>query len=163
MVERFRIVFTVLVVVLVAAACSGGSGPETAVDGADTDTNQPSSPAAASGATGDLPSGTITVDGVTHEVSGLESSFRGTTGDFKVCTYRDGGDEGSVTIHVDLSEDEALFVSFGRADGLGPSGRYPTGMDTSGNVEATLEADRASGTVTFDDGLVVEFDVMCES
>ncbi len=163
MVERIKITVCVLAMVLVAAACGGDNEPETAVGGTDADTTQTSGPTGATGASSDLPAGTITVDGVAHEVSGLESSFRGTTGDFKFCTYRDGGEDGQVTIEVDISEDETLFVSFGRADGLGPSGRYPTGMDTTEDVDAALEDGRARGTATFDDGVVVEFDVMCES
>ncbi len=162
MVERLKIGVLVLAVVLVGSSCGGASEPETAVGGSD-DTTQTSSPSADSGASSDLPAGTITVDGVAHDVSGLESSFRGTTGDFKICTYQDGGDEGSVAFQVDISEDETLSVSFGRADGLPPLTRYPTGLDTTEDVEAALEAGRASGTATFDDGLVVEFDVMCES
>lgn len=147
-----------LVVLLVAAACGGGA--DAPVTDAETNPTQTSSAGNASegeGASG-APSGTVTVDGIPLEVTGRESQFQGTTGDFLFCTYSDGGDEGNVTIEVALSDTEKFFVSFG---GDGEIARYPTGMDTTTNVEAELDGDRARGTATWDDGPTVEFDVIC--
>lgn len=84
-----------------------------------------------------MPSGAITVDGTAVEVSGLESSFRGTTGDFQVCTYSGGGNEGSVTIQVYFGDSEMLLVHFGDPRDLAPYADYSPGRDDPMTLDST--------------------------
>jgi len=84
-------------------------------------------------------------------------------GDFKICTYSDGGDEGHVTIQVTLSDSEIFYVSFGRADGISQTASYPEGATSTDQVEARLESGRAIGSADFaPDGPSIEFDLDCD-
>jgi hypothetical protein len=115
---------------------------------------------------GDGPSGTVTVDGTAYEVQGRTSAFQDGAmvdlgGDFQFCTYSDGGDDGHVTILVAITETDDFFVSFGRADGLGPSADYPRG-NSAHTVDAELVGGRAIGTADFSpDGPLIQFDISC--
>lgn len=182
---RSTFVAALLGTALTLTGCGGDSGEaaptaEAAEDAAGTeptDTGEASATESAveDGAGADAaggPSGTVTIDGTAHEVSGSEFSFRmvdgkmervETGGAFEVCTYQDGGNEGQVTIFVNLSEDEFFYINFGRPDGIPPSADYPSAAQSTEAVDARLDGDRAIGTADFtaDGGPLIEFEFRC--
>lgn len=178
-IRLLRAVLLVLFVVPITAGCSsedGGNTAEGSTDANDADAADDSSDQESSDETGEgtdraapnHPSGTVTVDGETFEVSGREQFFEDgemvdAGGDFAHCTYSDGGDEGHVTIQVMLSDTEIFYVSFGRADGISQSASYPDLPTSTGQVEARLESGRAIGSADFaPDGSMIEFDLDCD-